>query len=167
MALETTGNATPTTEFECKFSTPYCVAVALLTGRARTEAFAGRWREDAALRKLMGRVDMEVDAESEAAFPARRGAIVEVGTVAGERLVKRCPTRKGDPDNPLSHEESIEKFRELVEPVIGRDAGDTLLSAIREIERIADMAELPVVPPGPAAVRAQGAAGVRAQGAAL
>ncbi len=97
---------------------------------------------------------MTVDAEADAAFPSRRGAVVEVETTSGERLVKRCPTRKGDPDNPLSEDELAEKFRQAVTPVIGGEAGRALLAALGEIDRLDDMAELAFVPPRPAAARA-------------
>ncbi len=99
---------------------------------------------------------MTVDGEADAAFPGRRGAVVEVETTSGERLVKRCPTRKGDPDNPLSEVELAKKFRQTVGPVIGPEAGGALLAALREIDRLDDMAELTFVPPRPAAARAGG-----------
>jgi 2-methylcitrate dehydratase PrpD len=150
-ALEVTGNMDPKSAFECKFSTPYCVSVALLTGRVRVEAFSARWLGDRGLRDVMGRIEMTLDAEADAAFPQRRGALVEVETTAGERLSHRSHTRKGDPDNPLSEEELTEKYWESVEPVIGRDAAETLLAALWEVDRLADMAELPFAPPRPAA----------------
>ncbi len=154
-ALEVTGNAAPTTVFECKFSTPYCVAVALLAGRVGLEAFATRWRDDATLLALMARIEMKLDAEAEAAFPGRRGAVVEVETTAGERLAVRAPTRKGDPDKPLSEAELEAKYRDLAAPVIGREAALTLRAAIAELEGLADMAELPLE--APARAEGQGA----------
>ena len=153
-ALEVTGGMDPTTAFECKFSTPYCVSVALLTGRVRDEAFGRRWRTDPGLRAVMGRVEMTLDAEADAAFPQRRGALVEVETASGERFSHRCHTRKGDPDNPLSEQELTEKYRESVAPVIGRDCAETLLGALARLDSLADVADLPFSPPHPAAAGA-------------
>ncbi len=153
-ALEITGNAAPRTAFECKFSTPYCVAAALVAGRVRTEAFSDRWRDDPALRELMGRVELRLDAEAEAAFPGLRGAVVEIETSSGERLSRRVATRRGDPDNPLGDRELSEKFRELVEPVIGPGPAEALLSALHQVGRLDDMAALPLTAPVPAAIRA-------------
>ncbi len=45
------------------------------------------------------------------------------------------------------------KYRETVEPVIGGEAGDTLLAALKEVDRLDDMSELPFAPPRPAAAR--------------
>ena len=152
-ALEVTGSMDPRSVFECKFSTPYCVSVALLTGRVRGEAFSARWLGDSGLRDVMSRIEMTLDAEADAAFPQRRGALVEVETTSGERLAHRSHTRKGDPDNPLSEEELTEKYWESAAPVIGRAAAGTLLAALWEVDRLDDMADLPFVPPRPAAAR--------------
>ncbi len=154
IALEVTGNPDPEGAFECKMSTPYCLGVALVTGEVRGEAFSPRWLDDPGVRAVMSRVEMTVDAEADAAFPSRRGAVVEVETTSGGRLAKRCPTRKGDPDNPLSEDELAEKFRQAVTPVIGGEVGRALLAALGEIDRLDDMAELSFVPPRPAAARA-------------
>ena len=146
-ALEVTGAMEPKTAFECKFSTPYCVSAALLTGRVRDEAFSPRWRNDPGLRAVMARVEMTLDAEADAAFPRRRGAIVEVETASGERFSHRCRTRKGDPDNPLSAAELTEKYLETVTPVIGDAAARELLDALSRLDRLANVADLPFAPP--------------------
>ena len=155
VALEVTGEKEPKTAFECKFSTPYCVSVALVTGRVRGEAFSPRWRNDPGLRDVMGRVEMTLDAEADAAFPHRRGALVEIETTTGGRFGHRCPTRKGDPDNPLSEAELAEKYWESVVPVIGRDGAQVLLGALSRLEGLADMADLPFDPPQPAVAAAE------------
>jgi 2-methylcitrate dehydratase PrpD len=77
--------------------------------------------------------------------------VVEVETVSGGRLAERRHGRKGDPDDPLSDQELIEKFRELSQPVIGRAASWALLTALEEVDALADMADLPFAPPRPAA----------------
>ena len=150
-ALEITGNPDPVSAFEAKFSTPYCVSVALAAGQVRGAAFGERWLGDGELRALLGRVELTLDAEAEAAFPGRRGAVVEVETVSGERFAERRHTRKGDPDDPLSEAELVDKFHELTDPVIGRAAGEVLLAALGEIERLGDMAALPFTAPRPIA----------------
>ena len=149
-ALEITGNADPGSVFECKFSTPYCAAVALVDGRVGEGAFAPGRRGDPAVRSLVERIDMVVDAEAEAAFPRRRGATVEVETNSGKRLATRCPTRKGDPDNPLSGDEINTKYRELADPILGQAASVRLLAALWAIDGIADLADLPLGPEQPA-----------------
>ena len=48
----------------------------------------------------------------------------------GREFYRYQPTRKGDPDAPLSDAELSEKFRELAAPVIGAPAAESLLNAL-------------------------------------
>lgn len=115
------------TEQDCRFSTQFTVATMLLHGAVRLSAFAPERLADPAIRALMPRVRVELDAECEAAFPDRRSARVTVALRDGRRLHRHQPTRKGDPDAPLSDGDLSEKFRELAAPVIGAPAAEALL----------------------------------------
>jgi 2-methylcitrate dehydratase PrpD len=79
---------------------------------------------------------MRLDPECEAAYPARRSAVVEIETVDGRRVTRRQPTRKGDPDAPLSDDELRDKFLELATPVLGEHGSKALLDQLRELERL-------------------------------
>jgi 2-methylcitrate dehydratase PrpD len=143
-ALEVAGVSEPRTAFEAKFSLPYCIGVALISGKVRLEAFADEHLNDPELHAVMAKIDMAVDAAAEAAYPEKRVAVVEVETTGGKRHCHRAPTRKGDPDDPLSDAELDEKFRELIEPVIGREVGEKLLAALWRIDELEDVRDLPL-----------------------
>jgi 2-methylcitrate dehydratase PrpD len=115
-----------------------------MTGKVRLEAFAEDRLDDPELREIMTRVELSVDAGADAAYPKRRVAVVDVETTDGRHLSHRAPTRKGDPDDPLSDAELDDKFRELVEPVIGHEAGDELLAALWRIDELDDITSLPI-----------------------
>ncbi len=138
-ALEITGNLKPRTAFEAKFSLPYCVAVALLTGQVRLDAFSPERLADPQVREVMKHVELSVDSQLEAAFPRQRAAIVEIEITDGNVYRHHSPTRKGDPDNPLTDEELSAKYRELVIPVIGEAAADQLLTTLWELEKLGDV----------------------------
>jgi len=142
VALEVTGNFAPKTEFEAKFSAPYCAAAALLFGSARMAAFTPERRADKQLRDLMRRVELSIDPELDAAFPRQRAARVEIETTSGERLRHFAPTRKGDPDSPLSDAEIAEKYRELAAAELGGEASERLLARLWRIDEMANLAEL-------------------------
>ncbi|MEE9559259.1 MAG: hypothetical protein V3V64_00615, partial [Acidiferrobacterales bacterium] len=57
----------------------------------------------------------------------------------GKHFRHHSPTRKGDPDNPLTDEELSAKYRELVIPVIGEAAADQLLTTLWELEKLGDV----------------------------
>jgi 2-methylcitrate dehydratase PrpD len=141
-ALEVAGNPDPHTVFEAKFSLPYCLAAALVVGSVRVDAFTAARLADPAIRRLVERVTLEVDPKLDAAFPKQRAAIVEIETVDGERLSHYAPTRKGDPDAPLSDAELGAKARELIAPVLGPSATTELIDKLWRLDELADLSRL-------------------------
>ena len=147
-ALEICGDYDPHTGYEGKFSLPYCVAVALKEARVRLDAFDEAHLRDPAIRALMTRVDLVVDDECQAVFPARRSARVRIETHDGRVLEHHAATRKGDPDAPLSDAELVDKYRELAAPVLGDGAAETLLDALWRVDVLDDVGALPLAPVG-------------------
>ncbi|MDE2450611.1 MAG: MmgE/PrpD family protein [Gammaproteobacteria bacterium] len=143
-ALEVAGNPDPRTAFEAQFSLPYCVAVALLTGSARLEAFTDERLRDPRVRKLMAKTEQRVDAQADAAYPTRRAARVTLRLRDRGPVSFLAPTRKGDPDNPLSDAELSDKFLELVIPIIGAAPARKLLSVLWDVSALTDLAQLPL-----------------------
>ena len=108
------------------------------------DAFSQALLADGRLKRLMDKVELRVEPEMEAAFPGHRAAIVEIVTVDGRNLTHHAPTRKGDPDNPVSDGELEDKFRELTAPVIGEAAGVRLLETLWRVDTLDDLADLTV-----------------------
>lgn len=121
-AVDVTGNFSPATAFEAKFSLPYVVAHALVHGSVRLEAFEPAHLADAGIRALMSRITLVADPELSAGFPRQRAARVEIAMKDGRRFRHFSPYRKGDPDAPLSDAELNDKFDELAGPVLGSAA---------------------------------------------
>ena len=140
--VEICGNPDPKTIYEAKFSLEYVMAAALLTGRVRFAAFVDELLGDPAMRANMMKVSCHVDEAAEAAFPNRRSAIVTMTTTSGEIFEHYSPTRKGDPDSPLSDGELEDKFRELTEPVIGVEAAEVLCQRVWMLDGLDDLGTL-------------------------
>ena len=138
-ALEVAGYEHPATPAEARFSLKYVVATALTHGSVRLAAFEPARRDDPGTRTLMAKVDLSVDAELDAAFPRRRAARVSIETRDGRRGQFLQPTRKGDPDMPLSDSELEEKFLELAGPVLGEAAARALAARLWTLERSATL----------------------------
>jgi len=143
-ALEICGDFEPGTGYEAKFSLPYVVAVGLKEARVRLDAFDEAHLGDAVIRQVMSRVELFVDEQCQAVFPAQRSARVTVHTADGRVLTHHAPTRKGDPDAPLSDAELVDKFRELAAPVLGRGLAETLLDALWRVDVLDHVGELPL-----------------------
>jgi 2-methylcitrate dehydratase PrpD len=125
-ALDVCATTDPRSPYQARFSLSYCVAAALVTGACRLAAFTPERLDDPDIRAVMPRVEAHVDAEADRAFPSKRSAIVEIDTVDGRTLSHYSPTRRGDPDDPLSDEEVTAKLLDLAAPVIGSRASDDL-----------------------------------------
>jgi 2-methylcitrate dehydratase PrpD len=139
-ALEVAGVEHPTTAMEARFSLKYVVANALVHGSVRLAAFDAAHLADAATRALMARIETVVDPELDGRFPQQRAARVTLETHGGRSETFLQPTRKGDPDAPLSDAELEEKFRELAGGAIDRVGADSLLAALRDLDRSPDVA---------------------------
>jgi 2-methylcitrate dehydratase PrpD len=141
-ALDVAGNPDPVTAAEARFSLPYVVATALVHGSVRLAAVSPERLADPRTRALMRRVELTVDPVLDAAFPGARAARVEIVTSDGRRASHLQPTRKGDPDQPLTDTELEAKYTELVAPVLGPEKAAELLGQLWRIDQ-ADRVRLP------------------------
>src|SRR5690606_22977755 len=132
-------------DYQAKFSLPYVAAHALIHGSVRLNAFGPDRLNDPELRSLMKRIELTADPELSKNFPRQRAARVEIETTDGRRLTHFQPTRKGDPEMPLTDEELNGKFMELAAPVIGEPAARALLERLWALETRADV-ELDAAP---------------------
>jgi 2-methylcitrate dehydratase PrpD len=133
-ALDVAGNPNPATAAEARFSLPYVVATALTHGSVRLSAVEPQRLADPQTRALMQRLELTVDPELDAAFPGARAARVEIVTTDGRRASHLQPTRKGDPDQPLTDGELEAKYTELVTPVLGATQAAQLLRQLWVID---------------------------------
>ena len=124
--LEVAHYEEPRTPAEGRFSLKYVVATALTHGSVRLAAFEPDRLNDAATRALMRKVTLELDPQLDATFPAQRAARVRIQLENGKSEEWLQPTRKGDPDMPLSDQELNDKFLELAGPVLGAKANTRL-----------------------------------------
>jgi 2-methylcitrate dehydratase PrpD len=123
---------TAQTEQDCRFSTQFTVATMLLHGGVRLAAFEPARLSDPAIRALMPRVTVALDAECAAAFPSKRSAKVEIKLKDGRVLNRHQHTRKGDPDAPLSDQDLSDKFLELTSDAIGAAQAKAVLAQLWE-----------------------------------
>ena len=137
--LEVAHYEDPRTPAEGRFSLKYVVASALAHGSVRLAAFEPARLADPVTRELMRRVDVAIDPELDATFPGQRAARVSIAARDGRRAEHYQPTRKGDPDAPLSDRELEEKHLELAAPVIGEPEARALLARLWRLEREAQV----------------------------
>jgi 2-methylcitrate dehydratase PrpD len=120
----------------------HMIAVMLLDKTASFRAAHDKPRmKDPAVLAVRAKVQLVPDAELEKMEPARQ-AIVEITLNDGTVLSDHVKDVRGTVDNPMTREEVVQKCRDLVEPVLGKDNCTTLIDKIMGIEKVQDIREL-------------------------
>ena len=137
--LDIIDNAAPEGEYQAKFSIQYTVAHAMVHGSVRLDAFLPERLNDADVRALMKKIEVVADPELSKGYPTQRAAHVAIETTDGRELAHFQPTRKGDPEMPLTDEELEDKFLELAAPVIGDAGARALLEQLWRTDKLASV----------------------------
>ena len=141
-ALEVAGYTDPQTPAEARFSLKYVIANALIHGSVRLAAFTPERMHDVETRALMERIELAVDPQLDATFPGQRAARVTISTADGREQEFLQPTRKGDPDAPLTDADLEAKYMELSAPAIGEARAAALAKRLWQLERAPGVADL-------------------------
>ena len=129
-------NPAPEGAYQAKFSLQYVTAHALVHGSVRLSAFAPERLQDPNVRAVLAKVEVVADPELSKGYPNQRAAHIEVEMDDGRKFAHFQPTRKGDPDMPLTDDELNNKFLELALPVIGDTVARQLLAALWSLEKL-------------------------------
>ena len=128
-------NPAPEGEYQAKFSAQYVTAHALVHGSVRLNAFSPERLKDPDVRALLAKIEVAADPELSKNYPNQRAAHVEIETADGRKFTHFQPTRKGDPEMPLTDDELNDKYLELATPVIGAAAARKLLDSLWSLEQ--------------------------------
>ncbi|MCZ0925683.1 MULTISPECIES: MmgE/PrpD family protein [Halomonadaceae] len=108
----------PTTTEQAQYSLPWSVACAL--GRGTVDVAGVCDELDAPdLKALASQVEIHEDDNFNARFPAERWACARLHLSNGEVIESANFEARGNPDQPLSDAELIEKYQTLAKPVLG------------------------------------------------
>lgn len=116
----------PRNMLAARFSIPFAVATALVTGRTDVTSFTGDRLTDPAIRALAARVRVVEDAAMTAALPDRRPARITLTLKDGRRLTAETQTNRGDWADPYPEPELREKFLSLATRIWPQGAAETL-----------------------------------------
>jgi 2-methylcitrate dehydratase PrpD len=136
----------PRTPYQAKFSIAYCVAVALMEGRAGLEQFsADRFGASgvvpAELASLVSRTRVRVAADLTRKYPAAWPARVTVALSDGSRLQEVSDYPRGTPENPIDRRALETKFMTLVGDRFGPETADRSLAAMSALSSRSNLAE--------------------------
>jgi len=129
----------PRTGLEGKFSMEYCMARALLDGEMRIAHFTEEKVLDPSAQELLQRVSYVHPAGAE---DESRPEVVAVKLRDGRQYSHEVLSAKGSPDNPLTSEELMAKYRDCTGSVLSSEATERSLTIVSHMEEVNDIAEL-------------------------
>jgi len=129
----------PQSIVDAQFSMPFGAAAALLHGKAGLKEFQLSTIQSRPVREMMRKVECMVDPELDRTFPKQWRATAEILTEDEKRYSTTVEYPKGDPENPLSWEEMVERFHELVGRIMKKDQRLKIVEAVERLDGIKDM----------------------------
>ncbi|MEW6377044.1 MAG: MmgE/PrpD family protein [Thermodesulfobacteriota bacterium] len=129
----------PQSIVDAQFSMPFGAAVALLYRKAGLEEFQLSKIRSEKVKQLMRCVECIVDPDLDRTFPKQWCATAEILTKDGKRYFTKIEYPKGDPENPLSWEEMIEKFYDLSSRFMIKERRLKIVDQVRELEKIRNL----------------------------
>jgi len=139
-ALSNSAHPDPQNVQDAQFSIAYSVAVALANGKFTIRQYDD-WPPSQEIVELIKKVTLHHDQNAEDCFPASRGATVTVHTKNGSFTEIR-KFRKGDPEWPLTKDEIIDKFRELMAYVKTENEIRDIEESLRGFAKLEDAIEI-------------------------
>lgn len=132
-AIDITDNDSPKTVNEAKFSLQFCTALVLVKRQGDLTIFNDKTLWDPEIRQLMDKVKIEVDTTINNKYPEKWSAVVRIDLGDGKNLKGETEYPKGDPENPVSKDELITKYR-LLTSNWNVDASSKLLNNVLDLE---------------------------------
>ncbi|MFQ5407777.1 MAG: MmgE/PrpD family protein [Anaerolineales bacterium] len=131
----------PETKETADHSLPYVIAAALADGNVLPDSFSDEKLKDPAIRDLLGKIKVIADPEIDALFPGVKRARVTITTTAGDKHTVQTDVARGSPQDPLSDEEIVAKFRANAHRVLNAAEQDRAIAAVWELEQCPHLGE--------------------------
>ena len=129
----------PQTVYEAQFSMPYGAAVAILFGEATLDEFTQEKLYSPEIKALMKKVYCVKNPELDKGYPKHWPATAEIKTKDGKVFSTRLEYPKGDPENPLTWDELIEKFNGLASTLYSEARREKMIEQVKNIDNIENL----------------------------
>lgn len=132
----------PLSVLQAQMSMQYCVGLAIMEGQILLDQFSPEMISNPKILKMAKRVQIVVDPEIDQVYPEKFASKVEILTEKGEVYKTRVDFAVGSPENPMSFDNMVKKFRSLTFRLRAPDRIDAMIERIMNVERLADIKEL-------------------------
>ena len=123
---------------DAQFSLPYSISVALIRGKASIEEYTPEMLYDPEVRGLMSKVTIEHSPELDKIVPQKAfPSEVYIRLKNGKEYYQRVDYCKGDPEEPLTENELVDKFISLAKINISDENRiQSIIEAVRRLDQI-------------------------------
>ena len=129
------------TPYLAKFNLPFCIATALIFGHVDLDDFTTERLTNSEIQNLMSTISLKGDPELTQLYPRKWPSKVEIELENGKRYKGYCEYPKGDPENPISEKELIEKFNKLSR-TMPENEQDRIVDLVLTLEKIDDVTSI-------------------------
>jgi len=129
----------PQTKETADHSLPYCLAAVAADGGVYPNSFEDEKLFDPRIRRLLGLIEVVADDEIDALFPGTKRAVATIDTTDGRKFVATVDQAKGSPQNPLSDDELVAKFRANASAVMSEARQDDIIAATWGFDEFTDV----------------------------
>ncbi len=118
---------------------PYGAAIAILYGKATLDEFTQDKLNLPEIKALMEKVYCVKNPELDKMYPKHWPANAEIKTKDGKIFSIQLESPKGDPENPLTWNELIEKFNGLASTVYSEVQRKKMIEQVKNIDNIENL----------------------------
>lgn len=126
----------------CQFSIPYVVAAAITDRAMSNEQLTKQRIRDPKIHEFVKKIKLEADPELDKIYPEKTTTQVEIITKDDKKYIKRVELPKGDPRNPITDNELLEKFERLAHVFLSPDEIKKATSTLMSLEKLDDISKL-------------------------
>lgn len=132
----------PQSSVDAQFSMHFGAAAAVLYRKTLLEQYEDSIVLLPEVKAMMNKVNCFRGDDLEKEFPQKWPARVEIITISGQTYDAKVDFPKGDPENPLTWEEMIEKFNYVTGPVFEENLQKQLVDGVRTLEQFNQVSNL-------------------------
>jgi len=142
LALDEVSRPEPKTVNDARFSTEFCLAIALLDREVSLKQFAVEKLKDQQILRHARKVRLRVDPGIAKGDPRSKATIVKVKMKNAKGYARREDFARGWPQRPMSEKELVEKYARCVNLLLPKRKIDKSIDLIMELEKLDDINNL-------------------------
>lgn len=133
----------PKTALEGRFSMQFCLALALVEREIRIDHFTDQKVQDTDILTHIKKISMDVNPElAKLGYRGTMNAIITIKLMDGRQYTKRVDYAKGDPANPLTENELINKYTDCAKHAIAKENVDKSIQILMDLSNLSNINEL-------------------------